>query len=144
MKRILLFALALFAITSCKEAEKLEPVDIYGNFTKKGFKLEKPYVGKWECVDESSNNKMLVEIYQKDFTVTDIVGTFMSFNNDMAPGRDFLAYLASVPYPRSSPQEAKNWVIENWGNNKSTTWGNAKYELTNKANSVILSVTFVN
>lgn len=141
MKKLLLIIALFVSSLSCdNQNDGLIAVDVYGNFTNKGFTLEKPYVGKWICTDDNINNKMIVELTGEHNKIINVVGTFLCYDKNMIPGKEFLSYLASTPYPNSSPQTAKDWIIENWGKSVKTTISNADFNLICNGTNAMLSI----
>lgn len=113
----------------------LAAVDVHGNFTNKGFTLEKrldPVQSEWRCKDENGTRSMLVEAFGDSPTsLTMVRGTYTGYasgdvNKEAA---EFLGYVSSVPYDGSRPSEARGWVERNIGSNAKTSIGGVSFEL---------------
>jgi hypothetical protein len=134
--------------TTANESSKfingLNPVDVYLNMEKQGFKTDKQlgseYGNTWtntksyagidyNVVTFSSNIENVESVRATamiDVTAKKIVAT-----------KQFIQFVATLPYENAKPEEAANWVDKNFDNDKAnTTIGSAK--LTIYAPSVAL------
>lgn len=127
----------------------LQPADVYPNFTNKGFKLTKNFgkiQNEWRCVFEDSSKLFEVVVFSKNASTVKVIEAtvinYTSYNtNEIA--KEFLSYVATMPYTGSSPADAKNWVIKNLGSNISKYFGKVKIELfanTSKARILRMAV----
>ncbi len=55
----------------------------------------------------------------------------------------FLTYCASLPYDTSEPEKAQNWVEKNIGKEKTKSFGDATYTLSNGEQGPILTIAAV-
>lgn len=117
--------------------------DIHGNFTKKGFVLTKNIgsdFSTWTCADYKYMREYKVVASGKgpdEIVSVDITATFDNeLDNET---KEFLGYAASLPFKGSSPQAAKDWVIENI-NGGLTRFGDVTYKLSSSNNSRILKM----
>jgi hypothetical protein len=113
----------------------LAAVDVHGNFTNKGFTLDKhldPVQSEWRCKDENATRSMLVEAFGDSPTsLTMVRGTYTGYtsSNVEKEAADFLGYVASIPYDGSQPGEARDWVKRNIGSSTTTSIGGVTFEL---------------
>lgn len=114
----------------------LKPVDVYGNFTKKGFTLEKDFFDPqqpiWRCIEETQRHRMMVEVFGRSGSdVTLVRGTFFNYSaqDTDESAADFLGYVASIPYEESQPANAKSWVLKSIGTNATATIAGVSLEL---------------
>jgi hypothetical protein len=136
------FVLGLLGLCGCGPSSPrsdiipgLAAVDVHGNFTNKGFTLEKrldPVQSEWRCKDENGKRSMLVEAFGDSATsLTMVRGTYTGHasggvNKEAA---EFLGYVASIPYDGSRPSEARGWVERNIGSSATTSIGDVSFEL---------------
>lgn len=123
----------------------ITPTDVYLNFTKKGFTLNKdlnPGACLWTCKEVTAGHTFIVEVYGSNTnSIRNIRGT--AINNDLDEdaddvARDFLGYLASVNYTNSEPEKLQNWVRENLGKTRKIVVSGVSVELISKPNVRIL------
>jgi len=142
MKKLFILLLIL---SSCGGGDDtLKAVDVYGNFTDKGFTLERNGGNEWTCKKTSLQNDMIVQILGNGpDKIESIKGTFLCYDGDLIEGKQFISYLASTPYPGANPQQAHDWVISNWGKNADTRFGKAEYALVCNESNSILTINFI-
>lgn len=108
----------------------LTNADIQINLEKKWFTCDKS-LKDWfrtRCKIKQSDADHDVEIYWKTATKIYLVDA-MTINYTNTLNKDFLWYIASLPYDTAEPENAKNRVIENiWKNNSTEIWW-VKYEI---------------
>lgn len=118
----------------------LKPVDVYGNLTGRGFSKEGPkFIGGilpgtlWILRNPGEDRDFRVTITGNDAnTVRAILATGMIYGPlaDFANvSREFLGFVASVPYDGAKPAEARRWVEANVGTNASTVIAGVRFEL---------------
>lgn len=108
----------------------LTNADIQLNLEKKWFTCDKnlKYWFRTRCKLNQTNADHDVEIYWKTATQIYLVDA-MTINYTSNLDKDFLWYIASLPYDTAEPENAKNRVIENiWKNNSTEIWW-VKYEI---------------
>lgn len=114
----------------------LLPVDVYMNFTNKGFTLTKRLSSGqciYSCIKESSYNTLTVDVYGK--TPTDVTAIEAAFGGSSTPGEsasDFLGYVATMQYDNANPQRAREWVSNHVGTHAVATIGGVKFETFSK------------
>jgi hypothetical protein len=164
MKPKLLKVFAIFILyTSCfSESKKTEnstelgvkiipgltAVDVYGNFTNKGFILEKnftPEGSSWICKSSDAESEFIVDVYGSSPTnIINIRGTVLNYSTKKTTdiAKDFLGYLASIPYENSHPEIAKEWILNNIERGGTTVISNVKFEiLANGERNRILNIS---
>ncbi len=99
-------------------------VDIYGNLKQKGFKctdvkttnIESKQIVSWTCTDTDKTKEYIVEItgtaHNKIFYIQAAVLNYGQEKIEEV-AKDFLSYIASIPYKNSKPDEAQLWVQKN-------------------------------
>ncbi len=134
-------------VTNKKYLQGMTAADLHGNLTNRSFKLEKKLSGDfnyWRCTQKTSTYEYEATAYGdgpwKIYKVEAVVLNF-SVQSNKKVGRDFLAYIASIPYDGSEPRKANEWVKANVGKATSIVIGNAKFELFVNDLSIILEIT---
>lgn len=122
-----------------KVIQGLKPVDVYGNFEKKGFKTEKnfgePNTFTSRMSDLNGDYTVMATATGTTVIYVDAAITNLSDGiNSMAAG-EFLGYVASVPYSGSHPATAKNWVKRHIDSTSDTTISGVKFNITANNNS---------
>jgi hypothetical protein len=114
----------------------LAPVDVYMNFTNKGFKLTRRLnVSQciYSCINTSSGNTLTVDVYGKTpEDVNTIEAAYASYESSNEAAKDFLGYVATMQYENAAPQIAKDWVRNNIGRHATTYIGGVKFETFSK------------
>ncbi|MBA3727120.1 MAG: hypothetical protein H0W86_11920 [Armatimonadetes bacterium] len=113
----------------------LVAVDVHGNFTNKGFTLTK--INEldqhlWTCVKEDEVRRMSVDALGASTTkIASVRGFYVDKSDGDADqlAKDFLGYVASIPYEGAEPNRAKEWVRTNVGSNSTVTIGGVSFEL---------------
>jgi len=130
-----------------KYLQGMTAADLHGNLTDRGFKLEKKLSGDfnyWRCTQKTSTYEYEATAYGdspwKIYKVEAVVLNFSAQSNKKV-GRDFLAFIASIPYDGSEPHKANEWVKANVGKATSIVISNAKFELFVNGRSIILEIT---
>ena len=116
----------------------LAAVDIHGNLTNKGFELTKDFSDPnqpiWTCTEETGDYRATAIAYG-DGSPTKITLVRASFDDfskrreNRQEAKDFLSFIATLPYDGSEPVKAREWVRSNSGRNKSTVIGGVTFEL---------------
>ena len=115
----------------------LAAVDMHGNLTKKGFNLETIYGTReertvWICTDEDGGCELKADAAGPGPTEIENVRGIcrhLDGGNAVPKAREFLGYLASLPYSGSEPERARKWVESHVGQNSKTTIGGVKFEI---------------
>jgi hypothetical protein len=127
-----------------KNIPGLTPQDVYLNLENKGFKCSEPELMeaanevRWTCEKQEANGEYLVEINSSDANSVRLVEARVISDDPAradALARDFLGYVARVPYEGAQPEEAKAWVEQNVGSKVSAEFGDVSYTLGGKAAS---------
>jgi len=126
----------------------LVAVDVYGNLEDKGFECD-GRSGRaggmlWDCKVETVSYSHTVSITGRGPTAVESVSaTSLDYSGSTPDGtaRDFLAFVASIPYTGASPQAAANWVRQNVGQDgASTVYGGAVFTLRASGDARILEI----
>lgn len=131
--------------TSTSSNEKYIPgiaaVDIHGNLTSRGFELKSNInttLSSWTCTDKQADREYEVIVYGKGPTkITKIEATALNYSNKDTGeiAKDFFGFIASVPYDKAAPSQAKEWAMNNVSNSIRTTIGTVKFEIFANPNS---------
>lgn len=105
----------------------LSPVDVYGNFEKKGFVIDKRFTEKtasWTCTDTDNGIEYTSEVYATDDVgkVSSVEYTALRTNperNSVEDMKAFLKYGASLPYDAAEPSKVAQFIEDNYYNNES-------------------------
>jgi hypothetical protein len=120
----------------------LTPQDVYLNLEDRGFKCSEPELMgsdnevRWTCEKQEPQGEYSVEINSKDANSVRFVEARVSSNEPTradALARDFLGYVATIPYEGAQPEEAKAWVEQHVGSKVSAEFGGVSYTLGGKA-----------
>lgn len=120
----------------------LNPVDVYLNLEKRGFKVEKNFTSgalSWKCVQAWPSVQYESEVFGTSATeVTYVRSSVMAdgVEKTALAGKDFLALVSSVPYTGAEPQKAHDWVMANYDQHEaSIVIGSARFTI--KAPTVV-------
>jgi len=126
----------------------LTAADVHGNLTNKGFILEKNLTAEgssWTCKSSDTEKDLIVVVFGDSPTsILNVKGTVLNYSTEKTAdiAKEFLGYLASLPYENSQPTIARDWVINNIETGGTTTIGNVKFEIfANGERNRILSMT---
>lgn len=122
---------------NAKKIPGLMPVDVYLNYTDKGFTKTGPrflnYSVEWQLQDQKFDHELSVRINGPDTSsVRMIEGTCLNSGTRSTEelARDFLGYVATAPYEGSDPAAARAWVLENISNlGAKTTIGGVHFSI---------------
>lgn len=105
----------------------LNPVDVYLNLEKEGFKTEKQiggeYGNSWISTQSYAGVDYKVETYSTNTqNVISVRATAMIdvTQKNIIATKQFMQFIATLPYENSQPEEAKSWVDRNFNNDKAT------------------------
>ena len=132
---IFIFFLGIINSAIAQYIPGIAAVDVHGNFTNKGFILKKDLntkLASWMCVQETSEYYFDVTVYGKDASrITKIEATALNYTNKDTASvvRDFIGYVATIPYDGSQPVKARQWVFDNINKNASMTIGTVRFEI---------------
>jgi hypothetical protein len=127
----------------------LTPQDVYLDLENRGFKCSEPEVMgpdnevRWTCEKQEVQGEYLVEINSSDANSVRLIGARVISHDPAradALAKDFLGYVARVPYEGAQPEEAKAWVEQNVGSKVSAEFGGVLYTLGGKAGSRFLQL----
>ncbi len=130
----------------------LNASDIYLNLKKRGFDCVGPKSSKigvsWYCQDERfSTRSWSVTIRGEGYSqLTFVTATSLNYGKGSSDeiAREFLGFVASLPYEGAEPAKAKAWVLRNVGKrNVSYRIGAARFELSSNARARILDISVV-
>lgn len=139
---------AATALPSAKTLPGIAAVDVYGNLKKQGMKCSGPKVtsgrSSWTCRGTTG----FVELYaytagtgatRISIVQASVAGTLAK--PTQGTPRDYLAFVATLPYDGSKPAGARSWVARNFTKAHAVTRiGPAVFELWGKAKSVLLEI----
>lgn len=124
----------------------ISAVDLHGNLTNKGFKLEKkldPKMCYWKCSYHTNEYEYIATAYGDSPTkIYKIEAVVLNYSNKniSSIAKDFLGYIATIPYDGSKPLEAKKWVITNINKNSKKSFGKVEYQIVKSNKSIILTL----
>jgi len=115
----------------------LAAVDVYGNLKPRGFTCEDRAGAAggwlWTCKDETAQRSFVVDITARAATrIQHVSATALDFGsgNPTDTAREFLLFVATLPYEGARPDDAKAWVATNLDSPEaSTTIGGATLTL---------------
>ena len=116
----------------------LTAADVKLNLENRGFTCTGPGGGA------SVNYACTSSGYQVFFSgpgVTSIASVNAVALGDDSAAREFLGYVATLPYDGADPTKARSWVDANVGTNATTTIGNAKFTLGGPSGGRTLDIT---
>lgn len=121
------------AVNSAKSSEKvlenaipgLSPVDVYLSLEQKGFAVNRSGGGKngmlWTCKSKDYGIDYEVAIFSHSTDDVETVNASVMVDvtkKQIKAARQFLSYIASLPYANANPQKAKAWVEQNFDKDK--------------------------
>lgn len=150
--------LALFSILTSEEtkeelsaveqAEELSkaipganPVNIYLDLEKKGYKIDKQYSKEygnlWSCTLKDYAVDYNVQIFSNDVTTIESVKVTASLTGNEQKNTEvlkpFISYIATMPYEGQDVGKVKKWLNENFNNDgASIVIGAAKFTIYGK------------
>jgi hypothetical protein len=113
----------------------LMPVDVYLNFTNKGFEKEGPRslsndMVFWKVSRSLNDADLQVEIFGKSgsnvYKITAMSTNYGSIQSKTP--ENFLGYIATLPYKGSNPDKAQNWLEKHINTNASIIIGKVKFD----------------
>ena len=122
----------------------LQPIDVELNLENRQFNCELVYVPeenypdfKWECISETAQYYMLVEIWSKSLVTVDLLqSTILQFGTpDAELAANFLGFMATMPYDGAEPEKARTWVEDTLptiivsGDVREATFSGVKFQL---------------
>ncbi len=124
----------------------LLPVDVYASLEDRGYSCGGPEpIGDdevwWVCEGSDLSAEYVVEIWGPDGSSVRLVEV-TAYSLDGSPvDESLLAFVATVPYEGSNPEEAKLWVEENMDARRaSTEIGGVQYKLYGPPTGRILEI----
>lgn len=127
----------------------LTAVDVHGNLTNKGFSLNKnlkPGNVYWECKNQNSEHLYHVFIYGDNASnIFQVKATVLNYSSKSTESlaKDFLGFIATIPYTGSKPNEAKNWVISNINKSCTTSIAGVTYEIVANPSSPLCRILII-
>jgi hypothetical protein len=128
----------------------ISAVDVYGNLKNKGFVCSGPDVNEqsafWACKEETNEHTYIVEILGKSSDkILSIQASSLNMSSKSTKdiSKDFLAYLSTVTYDNSKPEEVKKFVSNaiNKGGKSEIIISGVKFGVINNDKSVMLNIT---
>ncbi len=122
--------------------------DLHINLTSKGFEFEKKISTDycyWKC--SSKNTSYLYEAIaygDNALSIYKIEATALNYSSKSTAEitKDFLGYIASLPYENATPEVATSWIKNNIDKNAIKIISGVKFELTaNSPRARILTLT---
>ncbi len=152
-----IFVLLIVLFTGCGQSQTarlngvfvevipgLTASDVHGNFTNKGFVLEKLIdsdYSEWTVAKENSSFKQTVKaIGVSPSQIVNVIAESMDFDSDEGRAADFLGYVASIPYKGSKPAEARKWVEDHINEESSTDIGGVIFKISGNDKVRILAI----
>ena len=128
---------AKVAASSARYIPGFTAVDLHGNLTNKGFKLEKTFLDDealYTCTMDSGGTQYRAEAYGKGATeIISVRGTVIDGSGNLSKvAKEFLGYLGSLPYDGAIPDRGRQWVESNIDKSSATTIGGVKFEIIAK------------
>jgi hypothetical protein len=111
----------------------LVAVDVYGNFEKKGFTLNKDIAADhctFTCDLTNGENVYTVTALGKAPASIDKIEATASFTRPGAEAQQFIGYAASVPYTGANTAAATQWATDHFDKGGDTTIGSVRFVLT--------------
>jgi hypothetical protein len=116
----------------------LTAADIKLNFENRGFSCEGPGSAPSGVNYNCSSGDF--QIFFFGAGVMSIEGVSAVALTDDSDAKDFLGFVATLPYEGSNPSAARAWVEANVGTSASTTFGAAKFTLGGPAGGRTLDI----
>lgn len=107
-------------------------VDIYGNFEKKGFTVDKDFTGdgcSFSCNQIDETHAYTINVRGKKPEAIDKVEATVIYAEPDDVSKQFIGYAASVPYEGGNPAAATGWATDHFENGGDTTIGNVRFVL---------------
>jgi len=134
------------------EKEKIIPgittADLTINLKNKGFdckdmEISDDGMASWWCEETTLDHYFVVELLGNSPTkIQSIQTTALNYSvkdtNEVT--KDFLGYIASIPYEGANQAGAKDWVKQNIGENTKKVIGNIKFTLSSNARARMLTI----
>lgn len=108
-------------------------VDVYGNFEKKGFTLNKDLAGDhctYTCSQHDGDNVYTIRVLGKSASSINKVEASVNYVKEDDNTKQFIGYAASVPYSGSTPSAATQWAVDHFENGGDTTIASVRFVLT--------------
>jgi hypothetical protein len=127
----------------------LAPVDVYLNMEKQSFKTEKQLGGEygnlWISTISYEGMDCRVETFSSNINnVESVRATAMIdiASKEIIAAKQFIQFVATLPYENAKPEDAVNWIDKNFDNDKaSIIIGDAKFTI--QAPSVAVRVLLI-
>ncbi len=136
------------ASSSSRIIAGLNPVDVYLNLENRGFTLTKDFSAGYvirTCVQKWPSVEYRAEVGGKVSDEADgVQATVMAdgVEKTAEAGKDFLAFVASVPYTGAEPKKAHDWVLSNFNQDgASIVIGSARFTI--KAPTVVYRMLMI-
>jgi hypothetical protein len=110
----------------------LTAVDVHGNFTNKGFTLDKNIGAEsstWTCHSADGDKDYSVKIFGKSASDIDRIDAMVMFAEPDNNSRQFIGYAASVTYTGSNGPAATQWATDHFDTGGDTTIGSVRFVL---------------
>lgn len=141
-------ALAPAAKPNVKVIPGMTPADVYGNLAEKGFTKAGPSkVGGdayWKLTSKDAAGENVVGVYGPDASsvrLIDVLSLSFTHADPDAAARDFLGYVATLPYDGADPAKARAWIEQNISQQQATTTiGGVTFALGHKARAYTLRI----
>ena len=113
-------------------------VDVYGNFEKQGFTVDKKLEGHqctFTCDRVDGDKVYTVRALGKNPSSIDKVEATVVFPKKEEVVKQFIGYAASVPYTGSNPTAATQWATDHFNEGGDTTIGSVRFVLTARSST---------
>lgn len=130
----------------------LTKADIVLNLEQKGIACTEPGIGgdglySWECKEETSDHLYLVEVIDKSTSeILSVQATVLNYGTGPTDEivKDFLGYIASLPYTNAKQDQARNWLEQNLTKPNSTIINGVRFTLVGEDRSRMLTIAHEN
>lgn len=125
----------------------LTAADVKLNLTDRGFECGEPLVGdeyiSYQCNQKTASYEYIVEFDGISPTkIISVQASALNYGNESLEvvAKDFLGYLATLPYEGSTPEDAKLWVQEMIGQSETNEFGGVQMRVNSTERAVILTI----
>lgn len=118
-------------------------VDLTSSLENRGFTTTKRFGAQVEyvCQYKLENSELTAEAFGSSADqLISIKATGVSFSDDTETIREFLGFIATLPFDGNRPALAKQWVLSEFGSNSQTTFGPCSFTLRHAGGSWMLNI----
>jgi len=126
--------------------------DVKLNLENLGFTCTGPELGKdklvsWECKEETQEHNFFVEVLGNGpLEILSVQATALNYSKEPtnAVVKDFIGYIASVPYTEADQKHARDWVGANISQSADTVISGVRFTLSGNDRTRILQIAHEN